>query len=291
MSYCICVSGNIGFLVLSYLWNKNLNIEFVLTDSNSNDIINFCKSHNIAFYKGNPRNGKAFNDIYSRDLSIDVLLSVNYLFIIEKDLIDLPKKYAINVHGSLLPRYRGRCPNVWAIINGEKEYGVTAHLISEGCDEGDIVKQLTIPIDEDITGAELLHNENLLYPKWIYDLTIEIEVENIVGIPQNQSKATYFGKRTPDDGQIDWNWQKERIKNWVRAQANPYYPGAFSFINGKKIIINKISYSDLGYSWDLPNGLVIDVQTAGPLVKTQNGVVILEDYIFENTIEKGYILK
>lgn len=290
-TYCFCVSGYLGYLVLKYLNSEKLPVSLVLTDSNSVEIIEYCYDNEIVCFKGNPRNGKALNYIERNKLSFDILLSVNYLFIIESDLINKAKLHSINIHGSLLPKYRGRCPNVWAIINGENIEGITAHYITESCDEGDIIKQISLSISDDATGYNLLARSYDYYPKWTYELVIDIENGNIKSFSQDQTKATFFGKRTPDDGQIDWNWQKERIRNWVRAQAQPYYPGAFSFINGEKIIINKISYSDLGYSWDMPNGLVVNMQNTTPLVKTPNGVVALEDYIFENPIVEGNILK
>ncbi|ADV43922.1 formyl transferase domain protein [Bacteroides helcogenes P 36-108] len=290
-TYCFCVSGHLGYLVLRYLNSQNLPISLVLTDSNSVEIIEYCLDNEIVCFKGNPRNGKALAYIDCNKLSFDILLSVNYLFIIESDLINKAKLHSINIHGSLLPKYRGRCPNVWAIINGESIEGITAHHITELCDEGDIIKQISLPISDEATGYDLLVRAYDYYPKWTYELVIDIESGNFKSFSQDQTKATFFGKRTPADGQINWNWQKERIRNWVRAQAQPYYPGAFSSINGEKIIINKISYSDLGYSWDMPNGLVVNIQSTRPLVKTPNGVVALEDYIFENPIVEGNILK
>ena len=106
---------------------------------------------------------------------------------------------------------------------------------------------------------------------------------------QDISKATYFGKRTPEDGQINWDWQKERIRNWVRAQANPY-PGAFTFLNDNKIIINKIEYSDLGFQDTMDNGLVVAVIDGTPYVKTQNGVVKLVDFETDAVIKQEDIL-
>jgi methionyl-tRNA formyltransferase len=91
---------------------------------------------------------------------------------------------------------------------------------------------------------------------------------------QNNSNATYFGKRTPDDGEINWNWSKERIYNWVRAQSNPY-PGAFAYLNGKKVIIDKVSFSEYGFEESMPNGLILKT-TPEILVKTANGVIVLK---------------
>ncbi len=100
-----------------------------------------------------------------------------------------------------------------------------------------------------------------------------IEKGNIILKHQNDSFATYFGKRTPEDGQINWNWQKERIYNWVRAQSFPY-PGAFTMLKGQKIVVDKISYSEYGFNSNMPNGLILKNKPL-ILVKTPNGVVEL----------------
>jgi len=92
-------------------------------------------------------------------------------------------------------------------------------------------------------------------------------------MPQDESKATYFGKRTPDDGEINWYWQKERIRNWVRAQALPY-PGAFTWVGQEKMIIDEIAFDDTGFHSDIPNGTVLSLSPVR--VKTPNGVIRIE---------------
>jgi methionyl-tRNA formyltransferase len=172
-----------------------------------------------------------------------------------------------------LPKYRGRTPHVWAIINGEKETGITAHMMEEGCDTGDIVLQEKLNILEDFTGADILNEFKRIYPEMILELIRQIENKELKPVEQDNSRATYFGKRSPEDGQINWNWQKERIYNWVRAQAHPY-PGAFTLLNNQKIIIDKISYSDYGFDNEMPNGLIVKNEPT-ILVKTPNGAVEL----------------
>ena len=95
----------------------------MFTDTRSKEIVNFCIKNYIPYFIGNPRNDKAVDFI--KKFPTDVILSINYLFIINSDLIKLPRKYAINFHGSLLPKYRGRTPHIWSIINNEKETNVS----------------------------------------------------------------------------------------------------------------------------------------------------------------------
>ena len=269
MNLGILVSGNLGYTVLKYLY-KNYKIQYVLTDSKSEIIIDFCNKNGIATFIGNPRKGRAFSFCSQR--KIDVLISVNYLFIIEKDLIQLPKIFAFNIHGSLLPKYRGRTPHVWAIINNEFETGITAHLIDEGCDTGDVIQQIKIEIGCEDTGADILNKFNDNYIELLNIVLTKASLGKLTFKKQQNDIASFFGKRTPDDGKIDWNWQKERIYNWIRAQANPY-PGAFTYHNGDKIIIDKIKYNEIGFTNDMANGLVIS--TSPLLIKTPNGVVEL----------------
>lgn len=272
LSLGLLVSGNLGLQVLRLLIKK-YKIESVFTDQKSEEIINFASSHKIKLFVGNPREGRASEFI--KGLKIDILLSVNYLFLIEKDLISLPKKYAINIHGSLLPKYRGRTPHVWAIINNEKFAGITAHLIDEGCDSGNIIEQIRVPIKQNDTGNDILIKYQKLYPKLINRILKKAARGKLKTFPQDDLKATCFGKRIPEDGQVDWNWQKERIYNWVRALAHPY-PGAFTYHNKIKFIFHKLSFSDLGFSYDQPNGLVLQAKSDRLFVKTSNGVIVLE---------------
>ena len=190
------------------------------------------------------------------------------------DVISFPKFYAINFHGSLLPKYRGRTPHIWAIINGEKTCGITAHLIEEGCDTGPIVLQHEVEISPEDTGQMILEKYKQIYPNIVKQVIGKVRDNKLVFFEQDNSKATFFGKRTPNDGKINWSWQKSRINNWIRAQAGPY-PGAFTFYKGKKIIVDKIDFTDIGFDYAFKNGTILKVIDNIPFVKTPNGVVKL----------------
>lgn len=289
MNYCICVSGALGLTVLQRLVASTITIKCVLTDRHSDGIVEYCDQQQLPVFAGNPRNGKAVGWLDEQKIKFENLLSINYLFILEPDVLNKATGYAVNFHGSLLPKFRGRTPHVWAIINGEKETGVTAHLMNANCDDGDIVRQVVVPIEEEDTGAIILEKYKALYPGLVLQVVEDIENDKVECRKQDISKATYFGKRTPEDGQINWDWQKERLRNWVRAQANPY-PGAFTFLNDKKIIINKIEYSDLGFQDTMDNGLVVAVIDGTPYVKTQNGVVKLVNFETDVEIKQEDIL-
>lgn len=286
-SLILLCSGNLGEIALMQIHRRN-GLRFVFTDKASLSIIQYCSENNIPFYARNPRNESAKKIISS--LNCNVILSVNYLFIVEKDLLAIACDYAINFHGSLLPKYRGRTPHVWAIINGEKETGVTAHLMAADVDAGPIVRQTGIPIEENDTGFSILNKFNKIYPSLIDDVLNDIEQGTIQLKEQEHFAATYFGKRTAEDGQINWDWQKERIRNWVRAQTAPY-PGAFSFYENEKLIIYEIAYDDFGFRYDDPNGLVLHAGH-NPIIKTPNGAIRLIKFESPSkmNLEKGKIL-
>lgn len=263
-------SGALGMHILNTL-SPSVKPQFIFTDKHSISIIDFAKCNLIPIFIGNPRNEAS--SVFLETFQTDIIFSINYLFIVNQNILKHPKKYAINFHGSLLPKYRGRTPHVWAIINGEKETGVTAHIMEEGCDTGDIVLQKKIHIEEIQTGADILEIFKETYSEMIGSILTKIERNELKLKKQDHEKATYFGKRTPEDGKIDWNWHKDRIFDWVRAQADPY-PGAFTFIANQKITIDKIQYSDLGFDYQMPNGLILETKP-DILVKTPNGVVKL----------------
>ena len=278
MKLGLLVSGGLGMEALKMIMSQ-LHPVFVFTNKTSTSIIEFCAKNNVQIFIGNPRNSSASEFLV--DKHVELILSINYLFLIEKDIVNFPSKYCINIHGSLLPKYRGRTPHVWSIINNEKYTGVTAHLIDENCDTGAIVKQEKIEISYNDTGASLLEKYSRVYLKMLTYLLNEVESDNLTAESQDESKATYFHKRTPDDGEINWGWQKERIRNWVRAQAFPY-PGAFTVVNNQRVIIDELVCSEVGFNNDMPNGLVLETNPV--LIKTQNGVVKL------TKVRKGKVL-
>jgi methionyl-tRNA formyltransferase len=281
MNIGVLASGNLGNICLAQLHHA-YPIAFVLTDKSSVSILDFCANNNIPVFAGNPRGGKATS--FVKQYPADVILSINYLFIVEEDVYKHPTLYSINFHGSLLPKYRGRTPHVWAIINNESVTGITAHLITAGCDEGAILYQEKIEIPPDATGANLLQTFNKKYPDIVSHVMQQLTTSALTPQMQDEAQATYFGKRTPEDGGINWDWHKERIYNWVRAQAHPY-PGAFSYVNNNKIVIHKISFSNLGFHQDQDNGLVLS-GGSNPIIKTSNGAVQLSHFVIAN----NYIL-
>lgn len=271
MKIGVLASGDLGHHILEVLY-KLYDLEFIATNQKSKEIIDLAAEQNVSVFIGNPREGRLLE--FLEDKSCDIILSINYLYLIERDIVCFPKRYAINFHGSLLPKYRGRTPHVWAIIKGEKKCGITAHLIDEGCDTGPIIIQQEVEIMEDDTGQNILEKYKYLYPVLVKEVLSKVERNNIELTIQDETKATFFGERTPSDGMIDWSWQTIRINNWVRAQSHPY-PGAFTFYEGEKIIVDKIDVTTIEFEPLLKNGTIIKVVDNIPYVKTPNGIVKL----------------
>jgi methionyl-tRNA formyltransferase len=265
------VSGGLGYSTLKSLKDK-IKPAFVFTDKKSVQIQEYCLERNIPIFIGNPRGGKSVEFLENKN--IDILLSINYLFLVESDLLSKAKYYSINFHGSLLPKYRGRTPHVWAIINGEQKVGVTAHLMVDECDAGDILLQKEILVGNDDTGNDILDKYSKLYPEMIMEIVQSLSNRTYSLTPQIQEQASLFGRRTPDDGRGVWDWHKERITNWIRAQAYPY-PGAFCYYHDQKVIIDKVRITDMGFHYGIDNGTILSIQPE-ILVKVPNGVLAVE---------------
>lgn len=161
----------------------------------------------------------------------DFLFSFYYRHMLKKDLLDIPAKGAFNMHGSLLPQYRGRVPVNWAVIRGEKETGATLHVMNEKPDNGALVDQQAIPILPDDTAFEVFHKVTCAAEVCLDRCLPGLLAGTAVLKPQDLSQGGYFGGRKPEDGKIDWKQSAGTIHNLVRAVAPPY-PGAFTQLAG-----------------------------------------------------------
>lgn len=170
------------------------------------------------------------------NLNADLFLVVGWYHKIPKKIIELAPLGCIGIHSSLLPKYRGGAPLVWAMINGEKETGVSLFYFTEEIDAGDIIGQRKFSIEPTDTIREVLLKAEENGISLIEECLPKISNGTAERIKQNQQEATIYPQRNPDDGQINWEWDAVRIKNFICAQTKPY-PGAFTIINGKKITI------------------------------------------------------
>ena len=194
-------------------------------------------------------------------LAPDFLFSAMFRQMLKPALLDAPRWGALNLHPSLLPKFRGRAPINWVLVEGETETGVTLHYMVEKADQGDIVAQLRISIAADDT-ALTLHRKatdaSRLLMREAYPL---LAAGRAPRVAQDSSLASYYGRRTPADGEIDWNRPAKRIYDLVRAVTHPY-PGAFTWHQGRRLFIW------LAHIADAPRPVA-----AGEVVVTRSGQV------------------
>jgi len=171
-----------------------------------------------------------------RSVGPDLVLSCYYRSLLPPAALAVAPLGSFNVHGSLLPRYRGRAPVNWAVLNGETETGATLHVMTARPDAGDIVDQEVVPIGPDDTACEVQAR--------VCDAAVRVLDRQLDALasgraprrPQDPARATTFGKRRPEDGAFDWNRPAAEIHNLVRAVSHPY-PGAFTPHGGRTLYV------------------------------------------------------
>lgn len=162
-----------------------------------------------------------------RALEPDVILSVWYRRLLGPELLALPRIAALNLHGSLLPAYRGRAPVNWVLVNGERRTGVTLHHMTAEADAGDIVAQEAIDIEPEDTALSLYTRMVKVGVDVLVAAYPAVLAGTVARTPQDHERATVFPRRRPEDGRVEWHWPAARIANMVRAVTHPY-PGAFA---------------------------------------------------------------
>jgi methionyl-tRNA formyltransferase len=162
----------------------------------------------------------------------DLLFSFYYRLLLKAPLLALAPRGALNVHGSLLPKYRGRAPVNWALIHGETQTGATLHYMTEKPDDGDIVAQTAVPILPDDTAKEVFDKVTVAAELTLHGALPALVAGTAPRRAQDRAAATYFGGRKPEDGVVDWSQAAGVIHNLVRAVAPPY-PGARTRLRGR----------------------------------------------------------
>jgi len=213
-------------------------------------------------------------------LEPDLILSAFYRQILPQRLLDIPQLGAVNLHPSLLPRYRGRCPLNWAVINGENRSGVTLHYMTLKADTGNIIDRLEFAIADD-DDIRTVYEKTVTASLQILEKSLPtILKKKTTGTPQDETEASYFGRRTPEDGRINWTKDADEIHNLIRGVTHPF-PGAFSFIKDKKLFIWKADVTDRG---GVP-GAIIGTVNGSFLVGAGRGALVLKRTQIEGEAE------
>ncbi len=238
------ISGQRGLIILEYLNQKNLNISKVIVGSEKDlDLLNETNKFNgeIIFEKN--INNKNFLDQIS-DLDTDYFILSGFRQILKKDILNIPKKGTINLHGGKLPEYRGGSPLNWQIINGEKYIYITTILTDEGIDTGNILSENSFEIMENDDIATVHEKANNLFPEMVLDSIKMIEGGN-QGEKQDEKKASYWHQRNDDDGYINFkDYDAESVVRMTKALTYPY-PCAWGVVDKEKVRIIKAKVSDM----------------------------------------------
>ncbi|MDO8998186.1 MAG: formyltransferase family protein [Bacteroidota bacterium] len=241
--------------ILTHLLNNNIDVgalftipqEFGISYSdtkvknyNYSELEIVATKNNIpCYYIDSSQEGKITSD-YSEiieSINPDVILIMGWYYMVPKKIRDLAKYGAWGIHASMLPDYAGGAPLVWAIINGEKETGITLFKLDDGIDDGDIIEQEKIVIGENDSIKEVYEKVTIASKNIL--LKVLQNISTIKFTPQDKSKIKIYPQRKPDDGEIDLTKTAKDLYNFIRAQSSPY-PGAFiRTVDGKKLIIEK----------------------------------------------------
>ena len=237
---------DVGVNCLKALLNAGIQVDLVVThqdDPHENvwfaSVAKLCEEKNIAYITPSAIELK---DLIPKleALSPDYIFSFYYRHMIPAQILACAKIASLNMHGSLLPKYRGRAPVNWAILHGESETGATLHIMEAKPDAGDIVGQVAVSIGPDETATDVFGKVSQAAVKVLETVLPSLTAGHVPRKPNELQKGSYFGGRKPADGQIHWNQTAQQVHNLVRAVAPPY-PGAFTEYAGKTMIVAKTS--------------------------------------------------
>jgi methionyl-tRNA formyltransferase len=218
-----------------------------------------------------------------RSLEPDLIVTAAYGRIITREVLDIPRLGCINVHGSLLPKYRGAAPIQWAIINGDSVTGITTMYMDEGMDTGDILLKKEIPIPIDMTFGELYNRLRDVGADLLIETLKKLQEGTLSRIPQNHNEATTVPMIKKETGIIDWSKSAWEIHNLVRG-TNPW-PGASTCYRGQRFKIFKTRLEDSSIACekngDLAPGTICEIQKDRIAVSTGKGYIYLEEVQLE----------
>jgi methionyl-tRNA formyltransferase len=231
---------DVGCRCLGVLLDQGVEVPLVVTHEDSTgeniwfgSVARMSRERSIETITPEDPNTREVEDRVRR-LAPDFLFSFYYRMMLGRTLLGIPRRGAFNMHGSLLPKYRGRVPVNWAIINGETETGATLHEMVEKPDAGRIVDQEAVPIGPDDLAVDVFGKVSGAAGRVLARSLPGLVAGTAALKAQDPSKGSYFGGRRAEDGRIDWSQPAKRIHDLVRAVAPPY-PGAFTGLEGGRL--------------------------------------------------------
>lgn len=252
---------NVGVRCLKVLLAGGVDVALVVTHEDNpaetiwfESVADLCREHGIRFITPtDPKSPQLLAAIQAAQP--DFIFSFYYRYMLPAALLALAARGAYNLHGSLLPKYRGRVPINWAVLHGETETGATLHRMAAKPDAGTIVAQTAVPILPDDTAHEVFGKVVVAAEQTLWRALPALLEGDAPNLPNDLAQGSYFGGRKPADGRIDWQQPAQVIYNLHRAVAPPY-PGAFTELNGKTWIIGRARLAPTTYP-DLPPGLAV----------------------------------
>lgn len=233
---------NVGVRCLRVLLDQGIDVALVLTHEDSptetiwyDSVAQVCSDRGIPFITPDDANAP---DVVAqiRALAPDFFFSFYYRKMLGTELLGIPPRGALNMHGSLLPKYRGRVPVNWAVLHGERETGASLHYMEIKPDAGNLVAQTAVPILGDDTAFEVFQKVTVAAELTLVRALPQLVAGTAPSVPLDLKAGSYFSGRKPEDGRIDWTQPAAAVNNLVRAVAPPY-PGAFADIGPTRIVV------------------------------------------------------
>lgn len=216
----------------------------------------------------------------------DLLWVTDYRYLLPEGLVALAPRGAVNLHPSLLPRFRGRASINWAILYGESQIGLTAHFVAPGVDTGNIIEQICITLTKEEDVGDALERLIPLYDVLTRKVIHRFLAGPVQGTPQNHENATEFPARKPEDGQIDWSRPAYQVRDLVRAVAAPY-PGAFVDFSGIRLYIWRARTSSVPEGWQdaVPGTILASRDDGSFLVQCSDEALLVQEWTTEPSME------
>lgn len=283
---------NVGVKCLAALLRHNVHVLLVVTHRDSpgeniwfGSVEALAKAHAIPVITPNdPNTPETVAEL--KRLAPDFLFSFYYRHMLGPDVLAVARRGAFNMHGSLLPKYRGRVPVNWAIIKGEKETGVTLHEMAEKPDAGRIVDQMAVPILPDDQAVDVFNKVTVAAEAVLGRALPRLIDGSAVLKPQDLGQGSYFGGRKPEDGIINWDDSAQNIHNLIRAVAPPY-PGATTTVNGRAVKITRSALAPERFTHSNPGCLNVSSERCIALCGDGKMLRILQIEIDNKTYGEG----
>jgi methionyl-tRNA formyltransferase len=261
---------NVGVGCIKALLDAGIQIELVVTHADDpHENIWFASVAALCQERGIPYVQPEANDLLEllpqfQKIAPDYIFSFYYRYLISTAILDTARIAALNMHGSLLPKYRGRAPVNWAVLHGETETGASLHIMEAKPDAGDIVGQEAVPIDPDEDATAVFSKVSNAAVHVMQTALPALLEGRVPRTPNVLANGSYFSGRKPEDGRIQWSQNAVQVHNLIRAVAPPY-PGAFADWQGARMVIAKSKLNPL-----LPSSIDLD----------QLGIQVVDNRVF-----------